>query len=160
MKSTHYNTSLIHAIAFTQKYGIDNNSVSVAYHKKHKFVKKISGDLYVDEKALIKRREFYNKVWNKAHDNYFAITEHIKDNQLYKFLAKVFGENVHGWREFLRDGLFSLAFKEKSILSYRINYKLWAFFRASTFLIRSLMRHERLVGQEKMRRIKSGGLKR
>ena len=156
----HYDTSLISAFEFVQKYEINFNSISVAHHKKHKFVQKIAGKLYVDEKALIRRREFYNRIWNKAHDNYFQITEHISDYKLSVFLAKVFKESANGWVEFFRDGLFSITFKEKSILTYKINYKLWVFFRASTFIIRSLMRHERLVWQGKMRRIKSGGLKR
>ena len=155
----YYNTSLLDAIAFSERYELSKGSLDVAHHNKHPFVKKIAGTLYVDEKALIRRREFYKKVWNKAQENYYRINEFVPDPKLYTFLAKVLDGSANSWLQFLKYGLFSVAFNDKSILSYQISNRLWTFYRASTFIIRRLLRYETLVAQGKMRRIKSGGVK-
>lgn len=154
-----YDASLISSLAFCERYELSTSAIDVAYYNNHPYVKKIAGALYVNEKALIRRREFYKRVWNKAHENYYNITEYITDAQFYNFLGRVLDRSRESWMQFLHYGLFSVAFNDKSILSYGISAQLWEFFRASTFVIRRLSRYERLVEAGKMRRKKSGGLK-
>jgi len=155
-----YNTSLLSAVACCEKYKLNKNTVHIAYYNKNSQIKRIDGKLYVDEKALLRRVEFRKRIWNKAHDNYYAITEYISDSQLYNFLSRMFGASKSAWIQFLAYDLFSMANIEKSILSYKINNKLWMFYRFTTALIRMVLRRERLVEQGKMRRIKAGGVKR
>jgi len=155
-----YNTSLLSAAVFSEKYKLSKNIVHLAYYEKNPQIKKIDGKLYVDEKALLRRVEFRKRIWNKAHDNYYAITEYVSESQLYNFLSRMFGDSKRGWIQFLAYDLFSMANIEKSILSYKINNKLWMFYRFTTALIRMVLRRERLVEQGKMRRIKAGGVKR
>ena len=155
-----YNTSLLSAVAFSEKYKMSVNMVHMAYYYNNPQIKRIDGKLYVDEKALLRRVEFRKRIWNKAHDNYYAITEYISDSQLYNFLSRMFGDSKRGWIQFLAYDLFSMANIEKSILSYKINNKLWVFYRFTTALIRMVLRREKLVEQGKMRRVKAGGVKR
>jgi len=160
--AAYYDSSLLSAVGFAERYDLHKDCVYVAYNHKNKHIIKIGNSLYVNETALIKRREFYNRVWNKAHENYYLITEYITDAQLYQFLGRALVDcgTAASWMQFIKYDLFSIAFKDKSLLSYKIKEKVWIFFRATTFIIRRLTRYEKLVEFGKMRRIKSGGLKR
>ena len=109
------------------------------YGNKH--IHTLGGVTYVDYTALLHRREFYTKIWLRSHDNYFIITELISSYKLGKILYKFYPEkSLAGWRQWLYDELFSLAYQDRSLLHYEVPNFLWAFYRITSFIIRRSQR--------------------
>ena len=135
------NPHLLSASTFEDKYELPNSTVAQFKHS-HGMVgmQKIGNTLYVDEKYFIRREEFRKKVWLQCHENYYAITEHIKDANLAYILARYTGRSQDTWHTYMNQGLFSLAGFDGTIFHYKVPYKQWEFWRITTFLIRRILR--------------------
>jgi len=113
------------------------NAIYVQSTHKHKYLYRIDGSLYVNERALLNRRAFYAKIWNLSHTNYYRfILEGIKESKVAELLAKYTEYSKNSWIMFMQSDLFSMAFRDKSLLSYKITTKLWIFYRITTLFIR------------------------
>jgi len=124
-------------------YGISKGSVEVAHNAKHPFITKIGTELWVDDIALKRRKEFNKKIWLKNHDNYYILMEYWTELDLAKALLKVSGIScISSWSEYVKLYLFSLASQDTSILSYKINIKQWIFYRLTTRVVRKLRQKE------------------
>jgi len=127
---------VVPAVIFVKKYNLNHNIVSVVNFNGHKFTYKEGSNLYVDELALLRRRRFYTRVWEEATSNYYIITSYIRPYQLAEKLHSELGGGKQNWSTFLHSSLFSSFFQERSLLSYKINKKLWKFWRFTNKLIK------------------------
>jgi len=121
-------------------HDVKSSTLSIMYKKGSKSVYKKNNVYEIDDKFLIRRRDFYTKIWNISHDNYFKITEHITELKLAMIINKYYKRSVDIWNMFMRTTLFSIQYQENSLFNYKINYNLWVFFRITTFIIRRLER--------------------
>jgi len=132
--------------SFCDIYEVSHNLVYVTKGQKPsiaKFFHKVSErEMYIDDKAIARRKNFGLKVINISRDNYYKLTEEHTDTQIAKILSHYSGSSVASWRMFLRIALFSFSYQEHSVLQYEITDKMWQFFRYSTFLIRGLERQQ------------------
>jgi hypothetical protein len=137
---SHNGKSYLKAKAFCEKYGLSKDIVYVWMYHGNKHIYKIGKEVTIDEKALLRRREFYYKVWNETIDNYYGITEHISENKLATLLQRYFGGKVTAWGVYLNTTMFRISWQEKPIASYKIPMELWTIWRFTTFLIRRIER--------------------
>jgi hypothetical protein len=133
---------MMRAIHFAEVYEYGNAQIYVELANGHQFVHRTDDGIFVDDKALIRRREFHKRVWLEAHDNYYKITEYINENRLGKLLRRHLGGCKSSWGVFMNMPLFSPAFQDTGLLSYKVPEKLWSFWRFTTVLIRALERKE------------------
>ena len=125
-----------------EMYGITPCNITQQLKKGNKHVHKIGSFLYIDDVALLKRREFANKIWNQANDNYFAITELISESDLARLLFRYLPHRtLSSWYVFVNNQLFSIAFKDRSLLAYKVPAQLWEFYRITRAIIRSSQRY-------------------
>ena len=126
---------------FYNLYEVSKGAVEVAHHSKHPFIFKKGKELWIDDIALKRRKEFNKKIWLKNHENYYKLAEYWSDAEIAKALHIVSGTSCESsWREYIKLYLFSLASQETSILRYKINSKQWIFYRLSTRVVRKLRR--------------------
>lgn len=125
------NNDILSAKSFLHLYGGTHNLVYVNHAHKHKYVLKIGNAIYVEVGKLKKRRDFYEKVWNRSIDNYYALCSLLEKKDLIDLLSNKMGGSKQSWREFVNYDLFSTHFRERNLLSYKINKKLWKFYRFS-----------------------------
>jgi len=130
---------------FCELFNISKQQIDVTKHNGCKFITTINHKTFVDEKALIRRKEFKKKIWLQNHENFYELIENgITENKLSEILAK-FSPNAYlTWTTFFssRGLLFSLSGMDSSVLSNKISSMHWNFFRLSTFIIRRLKRLE------------------
>ena len=131
----------VSVVEFCREYDIDDYSFRVLLGKDKKltfgkYVKQLNGKNYINLKPLIRRQEFRKRIWLTNHDNYFILTENMRDYDLALILARYTGKTRANWAQFLSYRLFSLAFIEKSILDYKVPDNMWEFYRATTLIIR------------------------
>jgi len=119
---------------------LDSATLCIYRKSGHKALIKKDNRYDIDIKFLIRRRDFCIKIWNKAHENYYSIIEHISQRKLAILLNRFYKRSTNSWDAFMRDTLFSPVMHEKSLMKYEINFNLWAFFRITTVLIRRLSR--------------------
>jgi len=115
---------------------LESYSLIVEHNTGNKYIKKIGHRFDIDVKALIRRRDFHTKIWNLAHENYFAIMEYIVPYKLAHILSKFFDKSVGSWNMFMYSKLFGSSHQDRSLLKYEIDDMLWAFYRITTFIIR------------------------
>ncbi len=156
---------MLKSVDFYQQYDISKGAVEVAHHNKHPFIFKKGTELWIDDIALKRRKEFNKKIWLKNHENYYILAEHWSDGEIAKALHKVSGvSGLSSWSDYLKLYLFSLASQETSILIYKINLKQWIFYRLTTRVVRKLKRKEaiykRLPNRDNYAKMVEGNKKR
>ena len=130
---------------FYNLYEVSKGAVEVAHHSKHPFIFKKGKELWIDDIALKRRKEFNKKIWLKNHENYYKLAEYWSDAEIAKALHIVSGTSCESsWREYIKLYLFSLASQETSILVYKINAKQWIFYRLTTRVVRKLERTRKI----------------
>jgi hypothetical protein len=129
---------MISAVQFSEDYNCFLNLIHTYRKEGNKHIHKLPDGVYVDDAKLLKRRDFYIKIWLLSHDNYYKITEHITEAKLACILARYTEKDIAYWKSFLLYKLFSPSFRESNLLLYEIKYNYWAFFRVTTFLIRRI----------------------
>lgn len=126
---------------FTEMYSL---SKDVVYINKRvtdtEHIKKFNNSVYVNHKALLKRREFYHRVWLEATDNYYLLTDGGSQFKLAKVLSKYLGGTQQNWTVWMDTTLFSTAFMDRSLLEYKVLEKLWNFWRFTKWMIRIIKR--------------------
>jgi hypothetical protein len=130
-------------------------SVYTLKYNGHKYIKKIGKSIYIDDKALVRRRQFHKKIWLMSHDNYYMLNEFIIDSQLAAILSRYTNRPKHNWVTYLYEQLFSTAYQDRSILAYKIPDMLWEFYRITTALIRSTQRYNWRRTKKKYIKIKT-----
>ena len=105
------NNDILFAKSFLHLYGGTHNLVYVNHAHKHKYVLKIGNAIYVEVGKL-------------------------KKKDLIDLLSDGVGGSKQSWREFVNYDLFSTHFRERNLLSYKINKKLWKFYRFSQHYVR------------------------
>ena len=125
------------ATQFVKTYGCAYDTVYVHKNNNHPHIYTDGKTINVDVKALIRRREFSDRVHKEAQDFYFEITDMIKETQYSKILAEEFGGTYNTWINFMRMTLFSTSYQEKTLLSYKVTGKLWKFWRFSKIYLRN-----------------------
>ncbi len=131
------NSDILECNSYASLYHCSVDLVYVNYHNKHKYIFKQNNKLYVQVDKLTKRREFAIKIWNQSIDNYYLLIDTIGYTKLITILCKNLGLSRQNWGQFLDRNLFSPAFKERNLLSYKVNKKLWRFYRFTQQYIRS-----------------------
>jgi len=125
----------------------DESSSAIYTHHSLKdtpfIIKTATGGVLVDDKALIRRREFYIRVWEQSHKYYYILNELKKDSKIAEILSKYVGRSKSSWKVFLNHNLFSNSFKNRSLLRYKIDERLWIFWRVSGTIIRRAYREAR-----------------
>lgn len=131
------NSDILSSESFSELYEYSQALVQISHSKGHKYIFKENNKLYVQMDKLIKRREFSINVWNQSIENYYEIIENIGTSKFTQMLSDSIGGSKQSWRQFFDNGLFSVKFKEKSLLSYKVNKKMWRFFKFTQKYIRS-----------------------
>ena len=92
------------------KENYSNVTLSALYtkYKKSKphYIKKESGTWYINIGYLIAFRKEKVRLWNIAHEYYYAIVEGFAENKLAKMIAKFLGENYQSWLVFLNNTMW------------------------------------------------------
>ena len=121
--------------SFVDRYGVNKNHLFVLANTRNPMFKRVNGKWYIDEKALVKRKEFRKRLWLAAHEYYFDIAAYFgNDNRFAIFLAKFTPQKKEAWVDFLRNGLFALP--NENIFSYKVKGRLWLFFNICRLIIR------------------------
>ena len=117
----------------------DNNNVSI----NNFYVQKSNGSLpdncivrdgkavYVNEKVIIRYKNFQKMVRNFNQDMLYYLTDDISESELARQAAKQYGGTYHTYMSHFGRGMFYLA--EKSIINTQVNkmdWKLFKFFRS------------------------------
>ena len=92
------------------KENYSNVTLSTLYtkYKKSKphYMKKKSGTWYINIGYLIAFKKEKVRLWNIAHEYYYAIVEGFAENKLAKMIAKFLGENYQSWLVFLNNTMW------------------------------------------------------
>ena len=92
------------------KENYSNVTLSTLYikYKKSKphYIKKESGTWYINIGYLIAFRKEKVRLWNIAHEYYYAIVDSFAENKLAKMIAKFLGENYQSWLVFLNNTMW------------------------------------------------------
>ena len=131
------NSNILEGKSYASLYNCSIGLVQVSNSKGHKYIFKQDNKLYIHVDKLIKRREFVIRIWNQSIDNYYSIVEDIGTQRFTELLSSNLGGSQQTWRSFGDRGLFSTAFKERNLLSYKVNKKLWRFYRFTQQYIRN-----------------------
>ena len=123
---------------FTYKYETSKDSIYVAFYKGHKYISKKRGRIYIDDKALIRRRDFRKRIWNESHDMLYEMTNTIQRYTIADMLSKKYGRSRQSWMTFLSSGLFSAAWIDQSILKYKIPMMSWQFYKFAKQMTRGM----------------------
>lgn len=123
------NGDFVTAETYAEFYNCTKNLVYVAYKNKNPYVIKYNNKSYVNLKALKRRREFHNSVYEEVTNGYWELIDTVGMNALTKQLSKELGKTPQHWRSFLHKDLFSTAFRERNLLSYKIPKMLWTYYR-------------------------------
>jgi len=122
----------ISAVEFAEMYSLSD---STAYTKTNNpYVMKIGNSVYINHKALIRRRDFYKRVWLEATDNYYELIDGASQFKLAKVLSKYLGNTPTSWNTWMTLVLFSTAYNDKSLLNYKVSVKLWEFWRFTIWI--------------------------
>ena len=97
-------------------------------------------EIRIDVDALLRRREFYQRVWLQSHKFYFILSELKKDSEIATILSKFIGRSKGSWQTYIKYNLFSTAFQDRSLLRYEIDDMLYMFWRVSGTIIRRAYR--------------------
>ena len=92
------------------KENYSNVTLSTLYikYKKSKphYIKKKSGTWYINIGYLIAFKKEKVRLWNIAHEYYYAIVEGFAENKLAKMIAKILGESYRSWLVFLNNTMW------------------------------------------------------
>jgi len=123
---------------FVYKYNTSRDSIYVAFYNGHKYISKRRNRVYIDDKALIRRREFRKRLWNESHDMLYMMINTIPKFTLAKMLEERYGSTRASWMTFLSNGLFSPAWMDRSILMYKIPKRSWQFYKFAKQMTRGM----------------------
>ena len=139
-----YNEGLIPVPTFAEIHNLSRNAIHVSHKNGCEFVVKRGKNAYVDTTKLYKRKEFRQKIWLAAHDNYYAMMEYFgSENKFALWLAK-YSDVPHGsWVDFLTKYLFMLP--SDAPFSYKVPNRMWFFFRATRMVLRYRDRREQRI---------------
>ena len=102
----------------------------------HPHIHKIGTRLYVDDRALHRRREFYSRVSIESQDIYYILDKLQPKIRTAEHLSAITGKSVSNWTSFQSRDLWSSAYYDRSLLDYKINYSLWIYWRTYRYLLR------------------------
>ena len=113
---------MVDARDFVELYGGTVNSVYQAKKDGNKYVLKKGKYVYVDDKKLIKRKEFMYRIKQQNQDNYYRLKElGLSDVAISNLLYKGTNRAAHTWRMYMGKTLFSSAYQNRNLLVYKIN---------------------------------------
>ena len=121
---------------FVEIYNDTFETVHSANYNHNPFIHKKGRKLYIDDKALLRRRNFMRRVWMEAHENYYILAEHKSDSDMSRILSRFTDRSMHTWNSFQQKSLFSLTPFDKSLLSYKVNDMLYEYWRITRAIIR------------------------
>ena len=120
---------------FVDRYEVNKNHLFVLASTGNTMFKRVNGKWYIDEKSLVRRKEFRKRLWLAAHEYYFDIAAYFgNDSKFAKMLEKYTGKSKEGWIDFLRHGLFAIP--NDDMFRYKVKNRLWVFF----FITRAIIR--------------------
>ncbi len=138
------NSGYISFDGFVEKYDVNKNHLFVLASTGNSMFHRVNNKWYIDEKALIKRKEFVRRVWLTAHEYYFDIAEYfVSDNRFAIFLSRFTPQSKEAWVDFLRNGLFALP--NDDVFGYKVKGKLWVFFNICRVVVRRRDRRIRSI---------------
>ena len=130
---------------FIDTYNVSEENVYSFISKDRSLVKKHNKALYINKRALERRKEFQKRIWLNSHDNYYRIIEESNENRLSIILSKYSKFSKVSWQHFLSTSLFSPSLNDTSIFVNKVSERAWAFYRITTFIIRRIERHEKRI---------------
>ena len=75
-------------------------------HKPHYMRKESYGEWYINIGYLKAFQEEKVRLWNIAHEYYYAIIDSFTENKLAKMIAKFLGESYQNWLVFLNNKMW------------------------------------------------------
>jgi hypothetical protein len=113
---------MLSAKDFVAIHGGTINSVYQAHKNNNKYISKDGKYLIVDDKSLLKRRQFQVKIKLQNQGNYYELKAlGVSDTDLSNILAAETDRAAHTWRMYMSTSLFSLAYDDKNLLAYKVN---------------------------------------
>ena len=93
---------------YKENYSNATSSTLYTKYKKSKphYIKKESGTWYINIGYLKAFRKEKVRLWNIAHEYYYAIVEGFAENKLAKMIAKFLGESYRSWLVFLNNTMW------------------------------------------------------
>jgi hypothetical protein len=130
---------MLHIKSFVDIYeDASIDSVHMASHNGNKYVVKIKGKLYVEDKKLLKRREFIIKVKHMNQDNFYRLKDLGMSGMSIARFVSTYSGSISTWNQYISRDLFSLAYTSKSILNYKVSKRDWIFNKATRALLRGI----------------------
>ncbi len=121
---------------FCELYDMKEDAISQQFYNKNPLIHKDPFNrLWIDDKKFMKRWNFRRKIWNRSHDNYYKINEHINDSKLAEILSRFSTSSKSSWIVFLTSTLFIVPDEQLSF-KYQIPKRHWDFYRITTAIIR------------------------
>jgi hypothetical protein len=113
---------MLSAKDFVELHGGTVNSVYQAHKINNKYISKDGKYLIVDDKSLLKRRQFQVKIKQINQDNYYKLKAlDISDTDISNILSKETNRAAHTWRMYMGKTLFSSAYQSRNLLVYKVN---------------------------------------
>ena len=137
---------------FADKYHV---SVDNIYTQKHSgklpesiFIKYTYNTMFIEESFFLRRQAFKKKIWLKAHDNYYFLERHLNVWQMALMMEKASKiGSQKSWNTWIKNFLFLI--QEGGILHYKIQEKLWLFYRVTRTVINRLFRYCKIKPQKR-----------